>query len=328
VGLEASWGRRLLLAVSGSLLIFAPLAYGAVHTWAYFSVALVTAGLAVILLATAIYWLWAKPEKQLFLPHPPLWGAAVAGLMLILLQIMPWPQGLVSWLSPAALEIRSLGNGYGMAAFLPLSLNPYATLLESLKMWPAAVLFYVLLYSVNSRQQLQALVGVILAVALFEVIYSFVQFHHPSIWGWKNFYTGHRLCGTFINSNHLAAYLTMAVLLGFGLFLAHWEAEFRVTEDLPQERRLRLWTRAENLEPRLRRFILLFLVLLLAVGLIFTGSRGGMISLLVGFVLMGLAIWSRRWERGHLYLMVIFLVSALLYTWIMPQELMETNVTI
>src|SRR4030042_6757199 len=82
----AGWDRPLLLAVSGSLLIFAPLAYGAVHTWAYFTVALTAAGLALVLLATAIYWLWAKPEQQMFLPRPPLWGAGVAGLVRLLLR--------------------------------------------------------------------------------------------------------------------------------------------------------------------------------------------------------------------------------------------------
>ncbi|OGP69928.1 MAG: hypothetical protein A2Y80_05250 [Deltaproteobacteria bacterium RBG_13_58_19] len=310
----AGWDRPLLLAVSGSLLIFAPLAYGAVHTWAYFTVALTAAGLALVLLATAIYWLWAKPEQQMFLPRPPLWGAVVAGLVLLLLQIAPWPQSLVRWMSPMAVEIRSLGNGYGLAPYLPLSLNPYATLLEGLKVWPAVVIFYVLLYTVNSRRQLQALVVVILAVALFQVLYGFAHFHNHLIWGWKNLYTSNRLCGTFINSNHLAAYLTMAVLLGFGLFLAYWEGVPQLATDLAQERRLRLWSRAENLEPRVRRFILLFLVLLLTVALIFTGSRGGMLSLLMGFALMGLAIWSRRWKGGHLYMMGLFLVAAVLYS--------------
>lgn len=314
VSLAAGGGRSLLLAVSGGLLIFAPLAYGAVHTWAYFTVALVAGGLAVVLVATALYWLWARPEKQLFLPRPPLWGATLAGLILVLIQVVPAPQALVGWISPMALKIRSLGNGYGLAAFFPLSLNPYATMLESLKMWPAVVLFYVLLYTVNSRRQLQALAGIILAVALFEVLYGFAHFHSHLIWGWRNLYTGNRLCGTFINSNHLAAYLTMAILVGFGLFLAQWEAVSRLGADQPKEKRLRRLSRAELLEPRLRRVVLLFLVLLLVVALIFTGSRGGMLSLLMGFTLMGLAIWSQRWKLGHLYLMGLFLATALLYS--------------
>ncbi|MFZ5453724.1 MAG: O-antigen ligase family protein [Thermodesulfobacteriota bacterium] len=311
---EATWRRQLILAGCGIILVFAPLAYGAVHTWAYFTVALAAGAMALILLATAIYWLWTQPGQALFLPHPPLWGAAVAGLILILLQIIPLPQVVASWVSPMALEIRSMGNGYGLAAYLPLSLNPYATLLNSLKLWPAVVIFYVLLYTVNSRRQLQTLVGVILATALFEVLYGFAHFHNHLIWGWKNFYTGSRLCGTFINSNHLGAYLTMAILLGFGLVLAHWEVVPRLAPGLTKDRRLRLWSRAEHLEPRVRQFILLFLLLLLTVALIFTGSRGGMLSLLAGFAMMGLAIWSQRWKKGHLFLMGIFVVAAILYS--------------
>ncbi|MDD2903294.1 MAG: O-antigen ligase family protein [Syntrophales bacterium] len=302
------------MGLCGAILVFAPLAYGAVHTWSYFTVALVASTLVLILLAAAIYWLWARPEQALFLPHPPLWGAVVAGLILVLCQIIPLPQVVTSWVSPMALDIRSLGNSYGMASYLPLSLNPYATMLEGLKLWPVVAIFYVLLYTINSRHQLQALVGIILATALFEVIYGFAHFHNHLIWGWKNFYTDNRLCGTFVNSNHLAAYLTMAILVGFGLVMAQWEVVPRLAPGLTKERRLRLWSRAEHLEPRVQQFILLFLLLLLTVALIFTGSRGGMLSLITGFVLMGLAIWSQRWKKGHLFLIGIFVLAAILYS--------------
>jgi tetratricopeptide (TPR) repeat protein len=68
------------------------------------------------------------------------------------------------------------------------------------------------------------------------------------------------------------------------------------------------------MEPQLRRYLLLLLLLLLAVGLIFTGSRGGMVSLLMGFGLIALLIWSRKWQRGHIVIMVVFMGAALLYS--------------
>ena len=191
-------GRRLVLTVCGSLLIFAPLAYGAVHPWAYFTVALTVSALCLGLLTFGLIKIWAGPKENRFVPYPPLWWLAVGLGMLVFLQVVPWPQGVIRWLSPAAWETRALGNGFGLAPYVSLSLNPYATLLETLKLGPALILFFIFIYTVNSRRQLKILVGLILAVAFFEVLYGFWQFRsashlgvaqplyrHPSLW---NFY--------------------------------------------------------------------------------------------------------------------------------------------
>lgn len=310
-------GRRLVLAVCGTLLIFAPLAYGAVHPWAYFTVALTVSALSLGLLTFGLIKIWVGPKENRFVPYPPLWWLAVGLGMLVFLQVVPWPQGIIRWLSPAAWETRALGNGFGLAPYVPLSLNPFATLLETLKLGSALILFFILIYTVNSRRQIKILVGLVLVVAFFEVLYGFWQFRSHLIWGWPNPYTGTRLCGTFINSNHLAAYLSMAILLGFGLFLE----QMKSTRHLPrgaakssESGRIRRLSRPEHTEPIFRGLLLLFFLLLLMVGLIFTGSRGGMISLALGFALMAGLIWGQKWKRGHLILILVFLGGALLYS--------------
>jgi hypothetical protein len=53
-----------------------------------------------------------------------------AGL-LVLFQLIYLPQHVLGLLSPRAAQIRSLGNGYGLGPFLPLSLNSNATVKES-----------------------------------------------------------------------------------------------------------------------------------------------------------------------------------------------------
>ncbi|MDO9533433.1 MAG: O-antigen ligase family protein, partial [Deltaproteobacteria bacterium] len=317
---SSSWGRRIIIGISGAILIFAPLAYGAVHTWAYFSIGLVTAVASLTMLAWLLYKIYAKPQDLVLIPYPPLWWLAVGLVILTALQVHAWPQGWVARLSPKAWEIRALGNGYGLADFIPLSLNPYATWLEGLKLWPPVVLFFMLIYTIDNRRKLQGMVGLILAVALFEVCYGFWHFRSHLIWGWKNTYTRFRLCGTFINSNHLATFLTMAILLGFGLFLGLRETAPRLSEAASFRERTRRWSRSEQMEPQLRRYLLLLLLLLLAVGLIFTGSRGGMVSLVMGFGLMALLIWSRKWQRGYIVIMVAFMGAALLYSLFLGSE--------
>ena len=49
-------------------------------------------------------------------------------------------------------------TGFGLEDPLPLSLNPYATLLQGLELWPAATLFFLLVYSLKTRNQIQRLV--------------------------------------------------------------------------------------------------------------------------------------------------------------------------
>ena len=316
---NSDWGRGIIIGISGAILIFAPLAYGAVHTWAYFLIGLATAVISLILLAFLLHKICTRPDESLLLPYPPLWWLAVGLVILTAIQVYSWPQGIVARLSPRAWEIRALGNGYGLADFLPLSLNPYATLLEGLKLWPAVVLFFILIYALDSRRKIQVLVGLILAVGLFEVFYGFC-FHSHLIWGWKNPYIGSGLCGTFIIRNHLATFLTMAILLGFGLFLGLKETARPLTNNASGWERITRWSRSEHMDPQLRRLLLLFLLLLLAVGLIFTGSRGGMISLLMGFGLMALLTWSRKRQRGQIIIMIVFLGGAILFSLFLGSE--------
>jgi O-antigen ligase len=295
-------------------LIFAPLAYGAVHPWAYYAVGLVAAFISLALLAWLFIKILLRPDESRSLPFPPLWWLTAGLVILLIIQVMPWPAGLVTHLSPQAREIRALGNGFGLGNALPFSLNPSASLLEGLKLWPALTLFFILIYAINNDRQIQGLIWLMLGVALFEVFYGFGHFRHPTIWGWYNCYAGSRLCGTFINCDNLATLLAMAILLGFGLFLGLRETPSVLPGELTDWARIRLWSRSEHTEPQIRRFFLLLVLLILGVGLIFTGSRGGMVSLLVGFALMGLLIWSQRWKTGYIIISLILVAAIFCYS--------------
>ncbi|MEJ2070050.1 MAG: O-antigen ligase family protein [Syntrophobacterales bacterium] len=314
IGHWVSRGRQIFLGLSSALLVFAPLAYGAVHNWAYFTVGLLVAAMSLGLAGLGLYYTLSPTENMETYPYPSLWWLGVGLVLLLLIQLIPWPQEAVRWVSPEALQIRALGTGAGLSPYLPFSLNPNATLLENLKIWPALVLFFLLLYLINTRQQLQRLVWLFVGVALFEVLYGFWNFHSKSIWGYPNIYTGSRLCGTFINSNHLAGFLTLAILLGFGLFLGQRQEIPLLKRSTSRKKSLGDLSRAERLEPRARSNIVLIPLFVLVVGLVFTGSRGGMLSLIVGLAFLALLIYSQRWRRSHIPTILIFLALALSYS--------------
>ncbi len=310
----AAWGRTLVLGACMGVLVFALLAYGAVHPWSYYPLSLTVAGISLVLLARSWHLARTGTAPLVWGPRPPLWPGLAAVALLALFQITPLPAGLAGVLSPEAAAIRGLGNGYGLGPFLPLSLNPYATTLEFLKLWPAVGFFFILLYTVQSRRQMEALVKVIVGTALFEALYGLWHFRNHLTRGWRQAYAGTRLNSTLINSDHLAAYLTLAILLGFGLFLANRETVPQPPSGLSARRRLLHWSRSEYLEPQSRRYLLLFILLLLTVALIFTGSRGGMLSLVVGFAFMALLIVGRKWRKGHFFFLAGFLLTATIYS--------------
>ena len=122
--------RDLVLAVCGGILLWAPLAYGSVNPWAYVSLGLALAILSTILLARVGLAPFFARDSLGTLPRPPLWGLVLAAALLVLFQLVPLPQGVVGWLSPQAVQIRSLGNAYGLG---PLSKA------QAKKNFPAAV---------------------------------------------------------------------------------------------------------------------------------------------------------------------------------------------
>jgi len=79
------------------------------------------------------------------IPYPPLWWLAVGLVILTTIQVYAWPQGWGARLSPKAWGNQGPGKRVRSGDFIPLSLNPYATWLEGLKLWPAVVLFFLLI---------------------------------------------------------------------------------------------------------------------------------------------------------------------------------------
>ena len=88
---EVSLPRHLILGGAGIILIFAPLAYAAVHPWAYFTVGLMVAVLSLVIMAKWLYLLWI-PHGEVVMPYPPMWWLALGLWLIVLIQVIPWPR--------------------------------------------------------------------------------------------------------------------------------------------------------------------------------------------------------------------------------------------
>lgn len=183
-----------------AILIFAPLAYGAVDAWALGIITL-------IVFAAAIFWLFeARRTGELrfsanFLQIP------LIGLILIgLIQLLP--------LRPAAIPADLLS----VPAVSALSLDPYATRFAIVQLVLYLIFFAAALVFIENQKRLRQMVSVIIifgaALAFLGILQRLMS--SDSIFGIRTVQNAIPFA-TFINQHHFAAFMEMTGGLTLGL---------------------------------------------------------------------------------------------------------------
>jgi O-antigen ligase/Tfp pilus assembly protein PilF len=291
-----AWLDRIVLAGLIVLLVFSPLAIGAVNPWAY------GAAEALIFILTAV-WMLRSAAGDDRLPKQIAALALPAGLCvgLILFQLVPLPPGAESWLSPSTYRLyetclpgwprhqpysemvqspletpsqphrtgvftvenglqpaghpqadgRGLAGG-GFSSWRPLSIAPSLTAAALIKALSYICLFFlVVLYPLRRyprpggearfcRRLLGAVMITAMVVAclgLLEMAFwngAILWLYVPYDWGQPMPGLNDRATGPFVNADHFAAYLNLALplILAGGLldtFLSRrWQEWFRI----------------------------------------------------------------------------------------------------
>ena len=270
---------RIAACLLALILVWAPLPFGSVTRQAEFWLQ-VALSLVLLLVGVAGD---ASSARPVLVPALAVGGIVALGLA----QAAAWPQGLATFLSSehAALTTSAgdlLGN---QGPRVPLSVAPSASLTAALS-WATAAVTLLLAAAVGPDVRNRRLIaGGIVAGALFQLIYGTQHWFSRArdIWGVRINSNPERLHGTFVNSNHFAVYLGLAMAVAFAwlwraLRLAHMESR--------PERRLLL------VAPPALVWLALF------AGLAFSQSRSGLIAALGGVAFQGLfiAVERRRWR--------------------------------
>jgi O-antigen ligase len=270
-----------LTALLVVLLLWAPLPFGGVTAWAEASLEV----LAFCALALAML----VVERPADLRPVALPAAALAAVALLgLLQSLPWPEALVSLLSPADARLHdqaaALLGAAGEAGPARFSLAPAATRAAALSWAAAAACLVAGAAAGRRRYRRRWLGGAVLAAALVQVFVGARNANagERTLWGVEVPITADRLRGTFFNPNHLAVYLEMALALAFAW---GWWASRRVRSELALDRRVLA------LVPPALIWITLF------GGFAFTASRGGQAAVLIGIVVQGALLATVRRRR-------------------------------
>ena len=227
--------------------------------------------------------------------------AALLGIVgLGLLQWLPMPQFVLGIVSPVSARVFA-DAGRTLAAFgrptpLPrISVAPLETLDTMLLTLAYISLFVVGALILRSRSRRRLFVAVLLGSAIIQILIATVMRSVAVGAGEEPMAVG-RLHGAFVNPNHFAGYLQIALFLGFGVL---WREvlHYRESSVVPSRRPAQ---RFESLFMRMSLRILLWG--LLAGGIALTASRGGILSAaIVTVVLLSLApshprVKNRQWS--------------------------------
>jgi O-antigen ligase len=282
---EASGGPEgpFLFVLAGFLLVFAPLVLGGNRP-----VPLLVMEVVAIAALASMAWHGRGLASVRQLPVP-LWLGGALLAVVPLLQLVPLPASWWAGLpghAPYAASLPFAGPS-ALEAMRPLSINPRATQYSWLVMLPCLAAFLLALTLAQSRARKLAILflGVALAEALLGLVQLGASPGSPLFFG--NPRGGGVAIGTYVNRNHFAALMAMA--LPSALLL--WFLQVRTRRDAQGERML--------LHPRQRdrtfalRIALALPIVFLLVALLFSMSRGGIGAGLLAFSLASLALVPR-----------------------------------
>ncbi|HSS20814.1 MAG TPA: O-antigen ligase family protein [Pyrinomonadaceae bacterium] len=154
-----------------------------------------------------------------------------------------------------------------------LSFDPYATRLTLIQIAALLVYFAAVLVFTDTPKRLRLLVRTITVFGFFLAIFGLTQsFTSPDKVYWMRELPQSTAFGPFINRHHFAGYMELALALPLGL----------------------VFTGAVEKE---KKFIYLFAAGLMAVALIMTNSRGGIVSLIAEVLFLIATMGLRR--RSH-----------------------------
>lgn len=212
------------------------------------------AGLAVFAGLTVILWLADSfITREFRLSGSPM-QIALLGLIIIgLVQLLP----LRASLAPDLLSIPASGA---------LSLDPYATRFFVVQLCIYLIFFAAALTFIETEKRMRAIVFTVVifgaVMAFLGVILSLTSDNPNSILGMRENSDAFPFA-TFVNRHHFAAFMNMTIGLTLGLLYGKATA-------------------------RDKKLLLIVAVVLMGIAMIFTGSRGGIISLfgVVGFVVL------------------------------------------
>lgn len=235
--------------------------------------------------------------------------------LLVGMQLVPLPNGMIRVLSPAAAELYGQAGTQNAAAWHTLSIHPGATLRELLNFLACLAAFVVVVNHWKTRRQILALARVIIIMACFLTVLAVLQ---KAFWNGRLYWfypldpalqsrIGY-IWGPYVNRNHFAGYLEMAIPLAFG-YLFYLVAKGGGRQGSGFSAQISELARGGKLLPVVALFVAF---VLLSMALMTTLSRGAILGFHASLVVLYLLTRSRRLVRKKKLLILFVSFSVLL----------------
>lgn len=297
-------GLRLLRAALPAALVaqalLLPLLLGAVQPAVYgpFVALALLAGLASWGLA---HWDRAHGRE---VPKLPGRGLLLAFHALVAFQLVPLPPALLRLLSPGSFAFHDERLLLGLRAWEPVSVSPSDTLRGLLFLLAQTQVYALAFRELGREAWWRRLAGAVVAAGVASAALAFVQAARGDtlLWGFIQARWDWAVFGPYVNRNHFAGHLVLALPLALGLAL---EAAQRLGHARVARRGLLLVG-----EPETGRLLLhAALAAFLATGLLAARSRGALAGVALA---LGVALLASPRRRGLLLLAALVVVPAAL----------------
>jgi O-antigen ligase len=262
--------RNALRWVVLALLTAAPIAVGAVHAPVY--VPLLSACFVVGLLSWARS-RWARAHG-IDVPHVPARWLLGALLALAVFQLVPLPPGVLARISPGSRSYWDFISLAPVPVWRPISLSPPDTARGAVFLAAFGLFYATVFREFRDPRWRRRLLWTVAGTGVFITVVALIQaasgerrilgLFKPT-WDWSVF-------GTYVNRNHFAGYMALAIPLALGL-----AAEAFASLRHAMSRRRRSWLALAD-SPGMSFLRRAALGAAMLVGLVASGSRGGLMA--------------------------------------------------
>ncbi|MHC4439711.1 MAG: O-antigen ligase family protein [Planctomycetota bacterium] len=289
-----------------SLLAFMPLAFGAVEAWSEEVVVVFTTAISicfalklVLQKEVKLVWSWSYIPIALF-------------ILIAVFQLIPLRAGLVNIISPstAATKKELLGDLPKSGVLLKsmtLSFYPNATAQNLRLVLAVAAVFIVVVNTFRRPEQIKRLLGAIAVIGGSIAVLSVAQnlFGNGKIYWLVPPGSGNASSGTFINHSHYGQFMNLSIGAALGLIMVKVHEAFRGRKVTPPVAFDYISS------PAARRLWLLVAVIIIGAVTVFMSlTRGGMISMLIAAGFTTLVLSWRRSLRSQSWAIVLMALGA------------------
>lgn len=156
----------------------------------------------------------------------------------------------------------------------PISVDPFSTWQTAATLFAFGVFFTVALAALDSRRRIEIAAWTVFVFGFGLCLFAIVQrLAGATAIYWFRYTSINTFFGPFVNKNHFAGLLELLLPIGVGLLVA-------------------------GAVPRERRLLVAFAAAVMGVAMVFSGSRGGLLSIAASLALLGLLALATSSWRG------------------------------